>query len=163
MSRTTPGRAGHCNHRSARRRILQTAQISCPTSNPFRPSNGPPPPGTFATPLTNLTVAPDLPLPYAQNWDLNVQRALGSDMLLEVGYVGTKGTKLPRFIEGNPTVYIPGIDLTPASRSRRPTMRTSGEFILAVRWRMIHAPACFRPPALLQASRILPTTLWKRV
>src|SRR6202011_6164678 len=24
--------------------------------------------------------------------------------------VGTKGTKLPRFIEGNPAVYIPGVD-----------------------------------------------------
>lgn len=41
---------------------------------------------------------------------MNVQRSLGPDMLLEVGYVGTKGTKLPRFIEGNPTVYIPGVD-----------------------------------------------------
>ncbi len=29
-------------------------------------------------------------------------------MLLEVGYVGTKGTKLPRLIEANPTIYIPG-------------------------------------------------------
>jgi hypothetical protein len=89
--------------------FLQTAQISGPNfHDPF--DGPPPPPGTFATPLTNLTLAPDLPLPYAQDWDINVQRALGSDMLLEVGYVGTKGTKLPRFIEANPTVYIPGID-----------------------------------------------------
>jgi hypothetical protein len=41
---------------------------------------------------------------------LNVQRSLGPDLLLEVGYVGTKGTKLPRFIEGNPATYIPGFD-----------------------------------------------------
>jgi len=27
-----------------------------------------------------------------------------------VGYVGTKGTKLPRFIEGNPAIYVPGFD-----------------------------------------------------
>lgn len=34
--------------------------------------------------------------------------AFGSDWLLAVGYIGTKGTKLPRFIEANPAVYIPG-------------------------------------------------------
>ena len=94
--------------------FLQTEQISLTPDSPLdfqNPYGGPPPaPGTFATPLTNLTVAPNLPLPYAQDWDFNVQRSLGRDMLLEVGYVGTKGTKLPRFIEGNPTVYIPGLD-----------------------------------------------------
>ena len=30
-----------------------------------------------ATPLTNLTLAPNLPLPYAQDWDLNIQRSFG--------------------------------------------------------------------------------------
>jgi hypothetical protein len=91
---------------------LQTEQISLGPTQPLNfsdPYNGnPPAPGTFATPLTNLTLAPNLPLPYAQDWDLNLQRSLGRDLLVEVGYVGTKGTKLPRFIEGNPTVYIPG-------------------------------------------------------
>jgi len=93
---------------------LQTQQISLtPTSflNFADPYNGnPPPDGTFATPLTNLTLAPNLPLPYSQDWDLNVQRSLGSDLLLEVGYVGTKGTKLPRFVEANPAIYMPGFD-----------------------------------------------------
>ncbi|HEV3511453.1 MAG TPA: carboxypeptidase regulatory-like domain-containing protein [Candidatus Sulfotelmatobacter sp.] len=88
---------------------LQTAQISVPNfSDPF--NGNPPAPGTFATPLTNLTLTPNLPLPYSQDWDLNVQRSFGTDLLLEVGYVGTKGTKLPRFIEGNPAVYVPGVD-----------------------------------------------------
>jgi hypothetical protein len=49
-------------------------------------------------------------LPYSQDWDLNVQHSFASDLLLEVGYVGTKGTKLPRFIEGNPAIYVPGVD-----------------------------------------------------
>jgi hypothetical protein len=89
---------------------LQTAQISIPQfGDPFGPA-GPPPPGAFATPLTNLTVAANLPLPYTQDWHFNVQRSFGSDLLFEVGYVGTKGTKLPRFIEGNPAIYIPGVD-----------------------------------------------------
>jgi hypothetical protein len=104
---------------------LQTEQISLapPPTPPLSfqdPYNGPPPPaGTFATPLTNLTLAPNLPLPYAQDWDLNVQRSLANDLLLEVGYVGTKGTKLPRFIEANPTVYIPGQSTTDNVDQRR--------------------------------------------
>jgi hypothetical protein len=102
---------------------LQTEQISLTPTSPLifnDPYNGPPPPaGTFATPLTNLTLAPNLPLPYAQDWDLNVQRSLGQNLLLEVGYVGTKGTKLPRFIEANPTQYIPGQSTTDNVDQRR--------------------------------------------
>ena len=63
---------------------LQTAQISGPNfSDPF--NGNPPAPGEFARPLTNLTLTPNLPLPYAQDWDLNVQRSLGANLLLEIG------------------------------------------------------------------------------
>jgi Carboxypeptidase regulatory-like domain/TonB dependent receptor len=109
--------------------FLQTQQVSGTLAPNFfaDPYNGPAPPAnTFATPLTNLTLAANLPLPYAQDWDFNVQRSLGKDLLLEVGYVGTKGTKLPRFIEGNPATYIPGIDpvtLQPISTSNNADQR----------------------------------------
>jgi hypothetical protein len=33
---------------------------------------------------------------------------------LQVGYVGTTGVRLPRFIEGDPTVFIPGMSNDPA-------------------------------------------------
>ena len=91
---------------------LQTPQVGpSPFFNFADPFNGNPPiAGQFSTPLTNLTVSPNLPLPYTQDWDVNVQRSLGRDFLLQVGYVGTKGTKLPRFIEGNPAIYVPGFD-----------------------------------------------------
>ena len=55
-------------------------------------------------------------MPYAQDWNLNIQRSLGKDWLFQVGYVGTKGTRLPRFVEGNPTVYNP--DLSYADNSQ---------------------------------------------
>ena len=86
---------------------LGTPQVSLPNfSDPF---NGhPPTAGTFSTPLTNLTLSPKLTLPYTQDWDLNLQHSFGADLLLEVGYVGTKGTRLPRFIEANPAVFVPG-------------------------------------------------------
>jgi hypothetical protein len=100
---------------------LQTEQINFGQFglNFADPYNGnPPPPNSFAKPLTNLTLDSKLPLPYSQDWDLNVQRSFGSDLLLEVGYVGTKGTKLPRFIEGNPAIYMPGVS-TPGNADNR--------------------------------------------
>lgn len=88
---------------------LATPQVSLPDfADPY---NGHPPiSGSFATPLTNLTLAPNLTLPYTQDWDLNLQRQIGSSLLFEIGYVGTKGTHLPRFIEGNPAVFVPGYE-----------------------------------------------------
>ena len=86
---------------------LQTPQVSVPNfADPFNGQN--PFNGTFAPDMTLLVLNPHLRLPYAQDWNLNIQRALGTDWLFEVGYIGTKGTKLPRFIEANPAVYIPG-------------------------------------------------------
>jgi hypothetical protein len=89
--------------------FLQTPQVSTPNfADPF--NGNPPITGEFSKPLTNLTLAANLPLPYSQDWDLNIQRSFGSDLLFEIGYVGTKGTKLPRMIEANPAIYIPGFD-----------------------------------------------------
>ena len=75
----------------------------------------------FAEPMTILTLSPNLSLPYAQDWDLNIQRSLGNDWLAQVGYVGTTGVKLPRFIEGNPTVFMPGRRSRAAIRYRTKT------------------------------------------
>jgi hypothetical protein len=63
----------------------------------------------FVFPMTLLTLDPNLRLPYAQDWNLNIERSFGKDWLFQVGYVGTKGTRLPRFIEANPTVYDPNL------------------------------------------------------
>ena len=87
--------------------FLQTPQINFPHfSDPFNGAN--PFNQSFAQPMTLLTLDKNLRLPYAQDWNLNIQRSFGGDWLLEAGYIGTKGTKLPRFIEGNPAVFIPG-------------------------------------------------------
>jgi len=86
---------------------LGTPQVSLPDfADPF--NGNPPAAGTFSTPLTNLTLSPTLTLPYTQDWDLNLQHSFGADWLFEIGYVGTKGTRLPRFIEANPAVFVPG-------------------------------------------------------
>jgi hypothetical protein len=89
---------------------LKTQQINFPinsfadpffTSNPFSQP--------FPEPMTLLVVARNLHLPYAQDWNLNIQRSFGADWLFQVGYVGTTGVRLPRFIEGDPPVFIPGM------------------------------------------------------
>ena len=87
---------------------LRTAQLMLPgsLSNPF--ANGNPFAMQFAEPMTLLTLSPRLRLPYAQDWNLNIERSFGTDWLFEIGYVGTKGTKLPRFIEDNPSVPLAG-------------------------------------------------------
>jgi hypothetical protein len=56
--------------------------------NPF-PSNYPLP-----TPPSALAFQRDLRTPYVQQWNFNIQRSLGGSRMLEVGYVGSKGTGL---------------------------------------------------------------------
>jgi len=92
---------------------LKTEQIGFPVNsfaNPFYTPN--PFSLAFPEPMTLLVVARNLHLPYAQDWNLNIQRSFGGDWLLQIGYVGTSGVRLPRFIEGNPPVFIPGADTT---------------------------------------------------
>ncbi|HVF44546.1 MAG TPA: hypothetical protein VM936_16095, partial [Pyrinomonadaceae bacterium] len=56
--------------------------------DPF-PANSP-----FAVPDSALAIQRDLRTPYMQHWNANVQRQLGAGGVLEVAYVGSKGTKL---------------------------------------------------------------------
>ncbi|HUJ23586.1 MAG TPA: carboxypeptidase regulatory-like domain-containing protein [Bryobacteraceae bacterium] len=78
-------------------------------ANPY--GNQPPPfaSGSFVKPATVLTVDQLMRPPYAQNWNISVERVLGRNYLLDVRYVGNKGTRLPRMIEADPSVYGPGV------------------------------------------------------
>jgi outer membrane receptor protein involved in Fe transport len=90
---------------------LKTLQLGFPIHSFANPFYAPNPFGVpFPEPMTLLVVSRNLHLPYAQDWNLNIQRSFGENWLLQVGYVGTTGVRLPRFIEGNPAVYFPGVD-----------------------------------------------------
>lgn len=92
---------------------LKTQQISFPVNsfaNPFYTPN--PFSQPFPQPMTLLVLARNLHLPYAQDWNLNLQHSFGENWLFQIGYIGTTGIRLPRFIEGNPAVFVPGIDTT---------------------------------------------------
>ena len=76
------------------------------------------PPGTFVRPSTVFALDPGAKPPYAQHWNLSVQRALWAKHLLEVRYVGARGTHLPRNVEANPAVFGPGATAQNADRRR---------------------------------------------
>ena len=68
-----------------------------------------------ASPLGSyFGVDPNIRTPYVQNWNLNIQRQITNKILAQVGYVGSKGTKLFRFRDINqPTqAQITAFDLS---------------------------------------------------
>jgi hypothetical protein len=75
-------------------------------------------PGSFPQPTTVLTVENGMRPPYAQNWNFSVQHSFSDNYLLDVRYLGNKGTRLPRMIEANPAVYAPGATSDNADQRR---------------------------------------------
>lgn len=58
-------------------------------------------PQSFAPSGFPVLTFPDrnYPTPYSQDWNLNIQQELPGQMLFQIGYVGSKGTHLPRFVQ----------------------------------------------------------------
>lgn len=79
-------------------------------SNPF--------PTFFPFPLPNsaLAIQRDLRTGYMQHWNVNLQRQLGNKSVLEIAYVGSKGTKLLTARDINqpqPSALPPGLPFVP--------------------------------------------------
>ena len=64
------------------------------TSSPILSVNGTGPFSIFVTPRK-------FPAPYTQNWNVNIQQKLTAQGSVEIGYVGSKGTKLVRLTDLN--------------------------------------------------------------
>ena len=77
-----------------------------------------PAPNTFVSPSTVFGIDPSDRAPYVQNWNFGIQRSLFENYVIEVRYVGSKGTHLPRNIEANPAVYGPGATAQNADQRR---------------------------------------------
>ncbi len=55
-----------------------------------------------AAPLGNFFgIDPNIRTPYVQNFNFNLQQAFGNKVTMELGYVGSKGTRLFRFVDAN--------------------------------------------------------------
>ena len=98
----------------------QLVQFSGPGVNFVDPygAQGRPPRGTFPKPLTLVVMDKNARPPYAQNWNLVIQRSLARRYVVDVRYLGTKGTHLPRNVEANPAVFGPGSTGSNADRRR---------------------------------------------
>lgn len=68
----------------------------------------PPPPQSTSPTVTQeagdlpFIIDPHLRMPYSQSWNFGVQRELAGRLQMEVNYVGSKGTRLLRLVDGNP-------------------------------------------------------------
>jgi hypothetical protein len=75
--------------------------------------NGPPVPDKNV-PLVNCsaqdTVDSELVNPYVQHFSLNWQQELTTNLLMEIGYVATKGTKLYQRVDDNPYCFEDDLD-----------------------------------------------------
>jgi len=58
-------------------------------------------------PVSGIFVDPNLRTPYVQQFNAGVQWEFSQNTVLEVGYVGNKGTKLLQIINLNQTIYVP--------------------------------------------------------
>jgi Carboxypeptidase regulatory-like domain len=76
------------------------------TANPIQLDVNPFPASLSANSSTASGISPYFPTAYVQQWDLDVERQLGQDILLDVGYRGSKGTDLP--LSYNPNQPLPG-------------------------------------------------------
>ncbi|HTU48370.1 MAG TPA: carboxypeptidase regulatory-like domain-containing protein [Bryobacteraceae bacterium] len=96
-------------------------QLPGPGMNFANPYNGSTPPFVlqqFVRPATILTVQSGMLPPYSQNWDFSIEHVFAKSYLLDVRYVGNKGTHLPRFIEADPAIYGPGATTSNADQRR---------------------------------------------
>lgn len=96
--------------------------VLAPPFTPLLELNAPPAPLTLRDPLRAAAGgAPGFPpglifigwgedfaSPYAHHFNLTVQRQVSQQLGVEVGYVGSRGKKLPIFMEVNPGLYSPG-------------------------------------------------------
>jgi len=70
----------------------------------------------FALPDSALAIQRDLRTGYMQHWNLNIERQLGDKNVLEIAYVGSKGTKLLTARDINqpqPSALPPGLPFVP--------------------------------------------------
>lgn len=63
--------------------------------------------------LETQMIPPDLATPYTQQWSLGTQWEFKRNWLLEIGYVGTKGTKLLQAINANQALDIDTVGFLP--------------------------------------------------
>jgi hypothetical protein len=55
-----------------------------------------------------VVIPPNVPAVYVNQWNLSIQRQIGTNWLLTANYIGSETTHLLSSVEGNPAIYMPG-------------------------------------------------------
>ena len=84
--------------------------------------------GTAAGDIALLSKQKARDTPNVQQWNVSIQRTLPADTLLEVAYVGTKGTHLSKRVDNNIADPLSGPGDTRSIQERRPFPRWGGIF-----------------------------------
>jgi hypothetical protein len=67
----------------------------------------------------------NLKSPYVNQWNLSIQRQVGSDWLVSANYLGNEVVHLLNSYEGNPAVYLPGASCVLGGKTYSPCSSTS--------------------------------------
>ena len=62
----------------------------------------------FPTSAQWVNVPINLPTVYVNEWNLSIQKQIGTNWLISTNYIGNEATHLLNAVEANPAVYIPG-------------------------------------------------------
>jgi hypothetical protein len=83
------------------------AAVPLPASFPVEPTV----PSPLGVPINGVFVDPDFRTPYVQQYSANVEWELPGGALLELGYVGSRGSKLYQYVTLNQPEYDPATGL----------------------------------------------------
>jgi hypothetical protein len=87
----------------------------------------------FPTPLYTIVLDKKFITPYTQNWSLTVEREVVSNLLVRVGYVGTKSSHLKSEYDQNAPIYNPNLTLS-ENRANIDDRRPVRDFQTISRW-----------------------------
>jgi hypothetical protein len=87
----------------------------------------------FPTPLFVIVLDKKFITPYTQNWSLTTEREVASNLLVRLGYVGTKTTHLKTEYDQNAPIYNPALSLI-QNRNTVNERRPVQDFLTISRW-----------------------------
>ncbi|MBM3802809.1 MAG: TonB-dependent receptor [Acidimicrobiia bacterium] len=91
-----------------------------PNPFPFNESDRNNPNFVFTLPVNQVYYEPNFRIGYMQQWMLSLQKELARNSMVNVGYVGSKGTKLWVSRDLNAAVFVPGASTVGNIDARRP-------------------------------------------
>ena len=74
---------------------------------------------TFPTNAGWVVIPPDLPAVYVNQWNLSIQKQIGTSWLVSANYIGSEATHILSSVEADPAVYMPGATVNTTTQRRQ--------------------------------------------